>query len=130
MDALRPVKRVAERELLEAGGTWVTIGRRKSQRFPIQLDVRFRTLGRRSESLSGTAKTINISSSGVLFTSPYDLPTGTRLEVSLRWPVELNEKCGLNLVGRGRIVRQAKGQLAVRVEEWQFRTTGHAAAGK
>ena len=130
MDALRPVTRLADRDLLEAGGSWVTIGRRKSHRFPIQLDVRFRTLGRRSETLSGTGKTVNISSSGVLFTSPYELPVGTRIEVSIRWPVELNEKCGLNLVGRGRIVRQSKGQAAVRVEEWQFRTTGQAAAVK
>ena len=130
MDALRPIRRLAERELLEADGTWVTVGRRKSHRFPIQLDVRFRTLGRRPESLSGTGKTINISSSGVLFTSPYEIPVGTRIEVSMRWPVELNEKCGFNLLGRGRTVRHAKGQVAVRVEEWHFRTTGEAAAGK
>jgi PilZ domain len=106
------------------------MGRRKSQRFPIGLDVHYRTLGRRSDAFVGTGKTINISSSGVLFTSQHELPIGTRLEVSMRWPMKLNEKCGLNLVATGRVVRHAKGQLALRFQEWQFRTTSQPSAGK
>ena len=115
--------RSMHRELLEIVDKCITIGRRKSQRFPIELHVRYRTLGRQLEGLAGTGKTINISSSGVLFTSQHQLPMGTRVQVCMCWPVKLNEKCGLNLVGTGRVVRHAKGKLALRVQEWQFRTT-------
>src|SRR5205823_3402025 len=126
----RVMRRLAHSELLRAGDKWVTLGRRKSQRFPIELDVRYRTTSKRPEIVAGTGKTVNISSTGVLFTSPHDVPIGTRLEIFIRWPIKLNEKCGLNLVGRGPVVRRAEGQLAVRFQDWQFRTTTQALAGK
>jgi PilZ domain-containing protein len=98
--------------------------RRKSRRFLIELDLRYKVVSRWSEILMGGAgKTLNISSSGVLFTSDYELPIDTRVEVSIRWPVELNEQCGLNLVGRGPIIRHRNGQLALRFRQWEFRTT-------
>ena len=124
------MRRAAHSELVEAGGSWVTLGRRKAQRFPIELDVCYTTLSRQSEGLTGMGKTINISSSGVLFTSQHELPIGTRLEVSMLWPMKLNEKCGLNLVGAGRVVRQSRGQLALQFQEWQFRTTTRGVAGQ
>ena len=130
MTALRVARRLAHTELLSAGDKWVTIGRRKAQRFPIELDMRYKTSSRRSETLIGTGKTVNISSSGVLFTSPHELPIGTRLEIVIRWPMKLNEKCGLNLVGRGPVVRHARGQLAMRFQEWQFRTTSQVSENK
>jgi PilZ domain len=128
MTVPRVMRRLAHSELLRAGDKWVTMGRRKSQRFPIELDVRYRTTGRRSEILVGTGQTVNISSSGVLFTSRHELPIGTRLEIFIRWPMKLNERCGLNLVGRGPVVRRGEGQLAVRFQEWQFRTTNQPLA--
>jgi PilZ domain len=104
--------------------------RRKSRRFLIELDLRYRIVNRRSEILKGVGRTLDISSSGVLFTSDYELPIDTRVEVSMRWPVELNEKCGLNLVGSGRIVRHMNGQLALRFRQWEFRTTAQCVAYK
>jgi hypothetical protein len=96
--------------------------RRKSSRFPIERELRYKTLNQRSEILAGNGKTLNISSSGVLFTSDHDLPVGTRLEVSISWPAQLNEKCLLNLVARGRITRHMKGQLALQIQQYEFRT--------
>jgi PilZ domain len=96
--------------------------RRRSSRFPIEREVRYKTLNQRTEILSGAGKTLNISSSGVLFTSDHDLPIGTRLEVSISWPAQLNEKCLLNLVARGRITRHLKGQLALQIQQYEFRT--------
>lgn len=122
------MRRAANIELVEADGSWVISGRRKAQRFPIELDVRYRTLSRRSEVVTGVGKTINISSSGVLFTCEHDLPVGTRLEVFMLWPMKLNEKCGLNLVGTGRVARHANAQLALQFQEWQFRTTSRVVA--
>jgi hypothetical protein len=96
--------------------------RRRSSRFPIERDLRYKTLNQRSEILAGNGKTLNISSSGVLFTSDHDLPVGTRLEVSISWPAQLNEKCLLNLVARGRVTRHTKGQLALQIQQYEFRT--------
>jgi hypothetical protein len=96
--------------------------RRRSSRFPIERDLRYKTLNQRAEILAGNGKTMNISSSGVLFTSDHDLPIGTRLEVSISWPAQLNEKCLLNLVARGRVMRHLKGQLALQIQQYEFRT--------
>lgn len=99
-----------------------TTERRRSSRFPIEREVRYKTLNQRAEILAGLGKTLNISSSGVLFTSDHDLPVGTRLEVSISWPAQLNERCLLNLVARGRVTRHMKGQLALQIQQYEFRT--------
>ena len=99
-----------------------TTERRRSSRFPIEREVRYKTLNQRSEILAGSGKTLNISSSGVLFTSDHDLPVGTRLELSISWPAQLNEKCLLNLVARGRETRHTKGQMALKIKQYDIRT--------
>ena len=96
--------------------------RRRSNRFPIERELRYKTLNQRAEILVGGGKTLNISSSGVLFTSDHDLPVGTRLEVSISWPAQLNDKCMLNLVARGRVMRHIRGQLALQIQQYEFRT--------
>ncbi len=96
--------------------------RRRSSRFPIERELRYKTLNQRTEILAGNGKTVNISSSGVLFTSDHELPLGTRLEVSISWPAQLNERCLLNLVARGRITRHLHGQIALQIQQYEFRT--------
>ena len=96
--------------------------RRRSSRFPIERDVRYKTLNQRAEILAGNGKTMNISSSGVLFTTDHEMPVGTRLELSISWPAQLNEKCFLNLVARGRVTRHFQGQLALQIQQYEFRT--------
>lgn len=96
--------------------------RRNSSRFPIERELRYKTLSQRSETIVGVGKTLNISSSGVLFTAAHDLAVGTRLEVSISWPAQLNDRCLLNLVARGRVVRRDEGQLALQIQQYEFRT--------
>ena len=96
--------------------------RRSSSRFPIERELRYKTLSQRAEVLNGSGKTLNISSSGVLFTAAHDLPIGTRLEVSISWPAQLNERCLLNLVARGRVARKEEGHLALQIQQYEFRT--------
>jgi c-di-GMP-binding flagellar brake protein YcgR len=106
----------------------MTTERRRASRFPIEREVRYKTLNQRTETQTGAGKTVNISSSGVLFTSDHDLPVGTRLEVSISWPAQLNEKCLLNLVARGRVTRHVKGQLALQIQQYEFRTQSFSSA--
>ena len=103
--------------------------RRRSSRFPIERDVRYKTLNQRTETLAGNGKTLNISSSGVLFTSDHDLPVGTRLELSISWPAQLNERVLLNLVARGRVTRHNQGQLALQIQQYEFRTQSRPGNG-
>jgi hypothetical protein len=100
--------------------------RRQSDRFPIEREVRYRVLSKRSAEEMGGGKTVNISSSGVLFTSEHVLLPGRRLELSISWPAQLNNKCALRLVARGRIVRFEEGHAAMEIQQYEFRTHSSA----
>jgi hypothetical protein len=98
--------------------------RRHSDRFPIEREVRYRVFNKRSSEEMGDGKTINISSSGVLFTADHLLLPGRRLELSISWPAQLNNKTPLKLVARGRVVRSENGRAAVEIQQYEFRTQG------
>jgi len=102
--------------------------RRHSDRFPIEREVRYRVLNKRGGDEAGGGKTINISSSGVLFTSEHLLLPGRRLELAISWPAQLNNKCALKLVARGRVVRFVEGCAAIEIQQYEFRTLSSAAA--
>ena len=95
--------------------------RRHSDRFPMEREVRFKVHGRNSDE-SGTGATVNMSSNGVLFTTGQVLLPGRRIDVSISWPAELNQKVALRLVARGRVVRYGEGQAAVEIQQYEFRT--------
>jgi len=100
----------------------VQADRRHSDRFPIEREVRYRVLNKRGGDEAGDGKTLNISSSGVLFTTEQMLLPGRRLELSINWPAQLNNKCALKLVARGRVVRFEKGRAAIEIQQYEFRT--------
>jgi hypothetical protein len=100
--------------------------RRHSDRFPIEREVRFRVLNKRGGEESGEGKTLNISSSGVFFTSDQMLLPGRRLELSISWPVQLNNRVALKLVARGRVVRFQQGHAAIEIQQYEFRTQSPA----
>jgi hypothetical protein len=98
--------------------------RRTSDRFPIERDVRYRVLNKRGAEESGSGVTVNMSSSGVLFTTDTFLLPGKKLEVSISWPAQLDNKCALKFVARGRVVRSEAGLAAVEIQQYEFRTQG------
>jgi hypothetical protein len=101
--------------------------RRHSDRFPIEREVRYRVLNKRSSEEVGDGKTINISSSGVLFTVEHMLLPGRRMELSISWPAQLNQKTALKLVARGRVVRFEGGRAAIEIQQYEFRTQSSTA---
>ena len=98
--------------------------RRGADRFPIEREVRYKILSRKSstEGESGAGLTVNMSSNGVLFTTDRYLLPGRRLEVSISWPAQLNSKVALKLVARGRVVRSEEGRAAIEIHQYEFRT--------
>ena len=98
--------------------------RRSSDRFPIQREVKFKVISKKSGEESGSGTTLNISSRGVLFTTDRMLLPGKKLEMAISWPAQLNNKCGLKLVARGRVVRCEEGRAAIEIQQYEFRTVG------
>jgi len=84
--------------------------RRSSPRFPIECSVRYRVKGIEE---SGSGKTVNISSGGVLMAIDRILSPGSRVEVEIDWPVKLDDGVPIKLVVSGRVVRSKEDDIAL-----------------
>jgi hypothetical protein len=112
----------------ESAASRIPNDRRAADRFPIEREVRFKVMSKKSGDEAGVGRTVNISSTGILFTTDKLLIPGRRLELSVNWPAQLNDKCSLKLVARGRVVRFEQGRAAMEIQQYEFRTCGLAAA--
>jgi hypothetical protein len=77
------------------------IDRRARYRYPLSMTFTYRSL-RSGE--AGAGRTLNMSSKGLCCSGLKPLPTGTRLELCLDWPVLLEGVCPLKMLILGRIV--------------------------
>lgn len=95
--------------------------RRASERYAIQRDVRWKLRSKRTREAPAAGRTVNISSSGVLFaTTAYAIP-GTVVEVAISWPVPTDTDGELQLIARGRLIRCQDGVAAVHFQQREFR---------
>ncbi|MBI2687457.1 MAG: PilZ domain-containing protein [Acidobacteria bacterium] len=101
--------------------------RRAADRFPIEREVRYKVLSKKSADEAGSGHTVNMSSNGILFTSEHMLLPGRRLELAISWPAQLNNQTPLKLVARGRVIRYEGGQAAIEIQQYEFRTSGKTA---
>jgi hypothetical protein len=102
--------------------------RRSKSRYPLHLKVRFRSISGPC-SLSGAGHTVNLSACGVLIVVQDMVPrdeisAGVKLEISVEWPVLLDERIPLQLLAVGRVVRRGATDFAVAFRHHQFRTMG------
>lgn len=98
--------------------------RRAKRRFQIEQDVRYKMLYGQRIAETGSGKTLNISSSGVWFTTETMLTIGMPVELSMTWPVLLNDSCPMKLMIYGCVVRSNERGAAVAIERYEFRTQG------
>jgi hypothetical protein len=96
--------------------------RRSSRRFPLQLAVRYRLIGAETTPKWTASESVNISSTGLLFTTSESVLPGQGIEVFVAWPVALNDQVGLKLGLKGPIVRSAGNLTAMRFEKYEFKT--------
>jgi c-di-GMP-binding flagellar brake protein YcgR len=96
--------------------------RRTADRFPIEREVRYKVLNKKNSDEMGTGQTVNMSSTGVYFTTEHILLPGKRLELAISWPAQLNNQTALKLVARGRIIRYDEGRAAMEIQQYEFRT--------
>ena len=99
----------------------MNLERRTKTRYPVRLNVRYQTIGRPA-TFSGTGKTVDVSSGGVLIESQDEVAPGARLRVTMEWPTLLNGSTPLQLVTIGRVVRSEGLLFALAIEHYQFRT--------
>lgn len=102
--------------------------RRNGERMSIEREVHYRVMSKKEGDAEGLGRTLNISSSGVLFTAQHMLPPGRRVEVSISWPAQLDNKCALKLVARGRVVRYGSDCVALEIMQHEFRTKSNRAS--
>jgi hypothetical protein len=101
--------------------------RRIKRRFEIEQEVRYKMLYGQRIAETGSGKTMNISSGGIWFSTENMLTTGMPVELSMNWPVLLNDSCPMKLMIYGCVVRSSDKGAAVAIERYEFRTQGSRA---
>jgi PilZ domain len=96
--------------------------RRGKSRFAIRRDVRFKILEKEQVVSTGNGRTVDLSSQGVAFETASKLAVGELLELSISWPVLLDETCLMQLVVCGHVVRTRRNVVACTIDRYEFRT--------
>ena len=96
--------------------------RRSKTRFPMRREMRFKVLEDGRIVSSGSGNTLDMSSGGVAFFSDGDLKVGAFVELSISWPVLLDDRCPMRIIVFGRVLRSNEGWSACSVDKYEFRT--------
>ena len=96
--------------------------RRSKYRFGIEREVRYKMADQGVVVASGTGQTVNIGSSGVAFEAEQELTPGGFIELSISWPVLLDETCPMRLIAFGRVLRCTGRKVACTIDKYEFRT--------
>jgi hypothetical protein len=102
--------------------------RRKSQRLEMSLPLVYRVLSNRGILHAGTGLTCNVSRKGVLFEADRALAVGSRLALSIAWPVLLNDTQPIELVLAGSVIRNEKSRAVLEIVHYQFVPRSEAGA--
>jgi hypothetical protein len=104
------------------------IDRRGSDRASMKREVWYKILRNNNEEEIGKGTTVNMSSSGVLFSPGQMIDVGSCLELRISWPAPLNANMALKLVVQGTVVRYHDGGAAIEIQHCEFCTQGSQAA--
>ncbi len=96
--------------------------RRRKSRFAIHREMRYKLLDDGTVIEAGAGYTIDLGSGGVAFTTNGLLQPGIFLELSISWPVLLNDSCPMRLVVVGRVLRSHVDYAVCSIDRYEFRT--------
>ena len=85
------------------------------------MSLEYQRLGHKAASANYRAKTINLSSTGVLFESQDHFQAGDQLRLFLDWPIRIEDQIDLVLVIVGRIVRTSGTSVGAKILKYQLR---------
>ena len=98
------------------------IERRHKHRFTLQRELRYRATEDGVVAASGSGQTLNLGSGGVAFVSGEALAVGAFVELSISWPVLLDENCPMRLIVFGRVLRVSGRKSVCSIDKYEFRT--------
>jgi hypothetical protein len=93
--------------------------RRSHSRYQMTLPLQWKS---ERSAVVGVGVLRDISTSGLSFTSNAHLSVGTVVQISIDWPVRLAGMQRLALMVKGRVLRQDKHGIAVRLQRYEFAT--------
>jgi len=96
--------------------------RRRHRRYPLRLEVRYKLLHVGHTVQTGSGRTVNLSTGGVLFEVDRALPLRNEIMLDIAWPALLDGVQHLKVVASGRVVRSEGRTVAVRIRTFEFRT--------
>jgi hypothetical protein len=100
--------------------------RRASQRFSIERRIRYRAVSHSSIGISGSGRTVNMSSVGMLIATDFGLSVGCRIEVEVDGPFQVDNQVYWKLIVTGSVVRsetRAIPLVCLKISGHEFRTT-------
>ena len=97
--------------------------RRTKRRFQLEQKVRYKILHQRV-SQPGTGKSLNISSSGISFSTNNLLTIGMSIRLSMNWPVLLHGSRPIRLIIYGHVIRSNDQGSVVAIERYNFGPQG------
>jgi hypothetical protein len=101
--------------------------RRVKSRYPLELNVRYQTLGAAGP-VAGIGQTRNMSSSGMFLACAGSITEGTRIKIYIEWPSLLNGTTPLQLITVGTVVRSTSNGVSIVFESYQFKTMARGRA--
>jgi hypothetical protein len=96
--------------------------RRNKHRFAIHRELRYKVAEDSLGTVTGAGQTVDIGSGGVAFSADGVLTKGSFVELSISWPVLLDESCPMRLIVFGRIIRVQARRAVCSIDKWEFRT--------
>lgn len=96
--------------------------RRAKRRFPIVCDVRYKMMEDQVVAAVGSGQTVDIGSGGVAFLAEGPLTPARSVELSISWPVLLDERCAMRLMVFGRVLRCTGEKAVCTIDKYEFRT--------
>ncbi len=97
-----------------------TTERRVCRRYPLQFDLEYRVFGKGHSIFAGSAKTLNISSQGVLLTPTEGVTKGQLVELSIKWHTGGPGAPRADLEILGRVMRVDAHGTAVHILRYGF----------
>ncbi|HTS29185.1 MAG TPA: hypothetical protein VMH81_25105 [Bryobacteraceae bacterium] len=99
-----------------------TSDRRKKSRYPIHRELRYKILEEGVLVGAGVGQSINIGSGGIAISIDRELNPGAFVELSISWPVLLDDTCPMRFIAFGRVLRSLGRRAACTIDKYEFRT--------
>jgi hypothetical protein len=100
--------------------------RRSKYRFDMQRDLRYKMTADGMPAAAGAGQTINMCSEGVAFASEQAMHAGAFVELSISWPVLLDDSCPMRLIVFGRVLRTSGRTAITSIDKYEFRTAARS----